>query len=347
MHIPHGLENADAGDRPPIILIPSIIDNSVIWAVHGRDLSPAFYYANQGYDVWIPNTRGTTLSLEHETLDWSTDREYWELNWLDYSIDDRDTIQYVVDNTNYDTVTLLAVNTFNTHIFLGMSDQPDFYNERVSLFVSLSPVLQYQYNSFPTFNVNCENPETIALLTEYGLPYLLPPRTTFSIGLAAQAVDVLSRLFPGFTAFFVARQGLFEDPATYDEDPFINSFSQLEWSLSTMYMNHLFQNCHAGRFQYYDYGAEENVERYGSEIPPEVPMENIDLPVALFIGPLDALGSEENIEYIVERLGDNLVFQQEYEGFGREQYMTGVDMHYLEDVVDLMEQYPPQVSASS
>ena len=112
-------------------------------------------------------------------------------------------------------------------------------------------------------------------------------------------------------------------------------------------MNQLFQNCHSGLFQYYDYGADENVNRYGQETAPEIPMENIDTPFALFVSPLDQMGSQENTDYIVERLGSNLVFEQEYEGYGRDSYIAAVDMRYLEDVVDLLEQYPPQISSSA
>ena len=104
MRIPHGLNNADAGDRPPVFLIHSFSDSGVFFALHGQEESPAFYLADSGYDVWLLNARGTSMSLGHETLDWRFDREYWQLSWLDYSIDYRDTIQFIIDNTNYESV---------------------------------------------------------------------------------------------------------------------------------------------------------------------------------------------------------------------------------------------------
>lgn len=40
----------------------------------------------------------------------------------------------------------------------------------------------------------------------------------------------------------------------------------------------------SGRFQFFDYGSEENSERYGTEVPPEFPLNQITSPLALFQG---------------------------------------------------------------
>lgn len=40
----------------------------------------------------------------------------------------------------------------------------------------------------------------------------------------------------------------------------------------------------SGRFQFFDYGSEENLERYGTEIPPEFSLNEITTPLALFQG---------------------------------------------------------------
>jgi hypothetical protein len=49
-------------------------------------------------------------------------------------------------------------------------------------------------------------------------------------------------------------------------------------------LNHIGQIGRAGQFQLYDYGPEENMERYGSEAPSRVPIENINVPLAVFGG---------------------------------------------------------------
>ena len=43
---------------------------------------------------------------------------------------------------------------------------------------------------------------------------------------------------------------------------------------------HLLEN----EFRKFDFGKEENIERYGSEIPPSYDLSKITTPVALFVG---------------------------------------------------------------
>ena len=45
--------------------------------MHHPNVAPAFQLVRAGYDVWLGNQRGTKHSMEHLTLDYRKDREYW------------------------------------------------------------------------------------------------------------------------------------------------------------------------------------------------------------------------------------------------------------------------------
>jgi hypothetical protein len=47
---------------------------------------------------------------------------------------------------------------------------------------------------------------------------------------------------------------------------------------------HINQVGRAGQLQRFDYGPEVNMERYGSEAPSRVPIENINIPLAVLVG---------------------------------------------------------------
>ena len=47
---------------------------------------------------------------------------------------------------------------------------------------------------------------------------------------------------------------------------------------------HIGQIGRAGQLQRFDYGPEENMERYGSEAPSRIPVENINIPLAVLVG---------------------------------------------------------------
>ena len=43
---------------------------------------------DEGYDVWIGNSRGTKYSWDHETLSSADDDEYWMYTWADMGLYD-------------------------------------------------------------------------------------------------------------------------------------------------------------------------------------------------------------------------------------------------------------------
>jgi len=42
--------------------------------------SPAYYLANQGYDIWLGNHRGTKFSRKHESLHPNEDEKFWQFS---------------------------------------------------------------------------------------------------------------------------------------------------------------------------------------------------------------------------------------------------------------------------
>ena len=56
------------------------------------------------------------------------------------------------------------------------------------------------------------------------------------------------------------------------------------------------------------------MDKYGQISPPEVPLDQLSLPTALFIGSLDKLATVQNNEWLIEQLSDEtLIWHQIYE----------------------------------
>lgn len=58
----------------------------------------------------------------------------------------------------------------------------------------------------------------------------------------------------------------------------------------------------SGRFHFTDYGTEENIELYGSEIAPDYPIEDIQVPIALFTSEFDDVELPEHTEWLLTQL---------------------------------------------
>jgi lysosomal acid lipase/cholesteryl ester hydrolase len=64
--------------RPAVLLVHGLIDSGDTWVTNTKEKAQAFVLADDGYDVWLANTRGNKNSRMHESLDSDKDIEYWD-----------------------------------------------------------------------------------------------------------------------------------------------------------------------------------------------------------------------------------------------------------------------------
>jgi len=70
-------------------------------------------------------------------------------------------------------------------------------------------------------------------------------------------------------------------------------------------------------------------------------MEDIDVPVGMFIWERDLYNNPRNSYALAEALGDNLVFFNTYDFSHYGVYVAQNIVEYLSDLVSLVEAYPP------
>ena len=81
------------------------------------------------------------------------------------------------------------------------------------------------------------------------------------------------------------------------------------------------------------------MKKYGSVAPPNVPLENFNLPTAIFSGSLDKMADPADVAWLEEQIKDHIVFQGEYE-LGHLSFAMAKDMSYFTgDVVTQMSLY--------
>ncbi|KAL8478778.1 hypothetical protein ACS0TY_030597 [Phlomoides rotata] len=59
----------DGGGRPPVLLQHGVLVDGMTWLLNSPEQSLAMILADNGFDVWISNTRGTRFSRGHLNLD--------------------------------------------------------------------------------------------------------------------------------------------------------------------------------------------------------------------------------------------------------------------------------------
>ncbi|KAM6546529.1 hypothetical protein CsatB_027265 [Cannabis sativa] len=96
--IPVGRSGKQA-DKPPVLLQHGIFSDGVTWVRNSPEESLGFILADNGYDVWLANSRGTVYSRGHQSLT-PNDPDYWNWSWDELAAYDLPAfIQYVHDQT--------------------------------------------------------------------------------------------------------------------------------------------------------------------------------------------------------------------------------------------------------
>ncbi len=62
------------------------------------------------------------------------------------------------------------------------------------------------------------------------------------------------------------------------------------------------------KFSLYDYGVIENLKVYKQKHPPTVPLANFQVPTVMMSGDADKLADPEDVAWLTEQLGANVVF---------------------------------------
>ena len=72
--------------RPPVLIIHGLYNDAALWLEmqSQTDAIPwMIQLLEQGYNIWMGNSRGTTFSREHQTLLPPIHSEYWDFTWAD------------------------------------------------------------------------------------------------------------------------------------------------------------------------------------------------------------------------------------------------------------------------
>ncbi|KAM3744930.1 hypothetical protein ACB098_06G088000 [Castanea mollissima] len=125
--IPVGRTNTTA-NRPPVLLQHGIFMDAATWLFNSPDKSLAFILADNGFDVWIGNNRGTKSSRGHTSLT-ANDPPYWEWTWTQLANDDLPAMYDYIHNqtrqklyyVGHSLGTLLALASFSQEKLVNLT----------------------------------------------------------------------------------------------------------------------------------------------------------------------------------------------------------------------------------
>ncbi|ERM96922.1 hypothetical protein AMTRI_Chr10g3930 [Amborella trichopoda] len=280
--------------RQPVLLQHGLTMDGVSWLISPPGESLAFVLADNGFDVWISNTRGTKWSRKHTTLD-PSDPGFWAWSWDELAEYDIPALFEYVNNQTGKKVNYVG-HSLGTLIALASFSQGKAANlTRSAAF--LSPIAYLSHMTTPLV--------LIASRTMLGQLAIWMGIAEFNIALPALKALVKGVCMNPHIDCFNMVSAITGKNCCLNSST-IELFLQYEpQSTSTRNMVHLAQMIKNGDVAKYDYGnPNENMIHYSQSTPPKYNMSNIprDLPLFFSHGGYDALSDVEDVNLLIAHL---------------------------------------------
>ncbi|PVH63963.1 hypothetical protein PAHAL_2G147000 [Panicum hallii] len=292
-HIPHGKNRVADNAGPPVFLQHGLFQGGDTWFINSNEQSLGYILADNGFDVWIGNVRGTRWSKGHSTLS-VHDKLFWDWSWQDLAeYDLLAMLSYVY--TVAQSKILYVGHSQGTIMGLAAFTNPEIV-KMISSAALLCPISYLDHVS-ASFVLRAVAMHLDQMLITMGIHQL-----NFRSEMGVQILDSLC------------------DAERLDCDNMLSSItgqnccfnsSRIDYYLeyephpsSTKNLRHLFQMIRKGTFAKYDYGWVGNLARYGQLHPPPIHLSSIpeSLPLWMGYGGLDALADVTDVEHTIKQL---------------------------------------------
>ncbi|KAK4483219.1 hypothetical protein RD792_010401, partial [Penstemon davidsonii] len=292
--IPEGRTGGGGSNRQPVLLQHGVMVDGMTWLLNSPEQSLAMILADNGYDVWISNIRGTRFSRRHVTYD-PSNPEYWNWTWDDLVTHDLPSVIELVFRQTGQKIHYVG-HSMGTLIALASFSEGKQV-DKVKSAALLSPIA-YLSHMNTALGFLAAKAFIGEITTLFGLAEFNPkgePVANFLKALcAAPGVDCYD-LMTALTG-----KNCCLNASTVEV--FLKNEPQ---STSTKNLVHMAQTVRDGVLSKYDYGnANFNVEHYGETKPPVYDLSRIprNLPLFLSYGGQDALSDVKDVAALLDSL---------------------------------------------
>lgn len=116
--------------RRPVFLLNGILTTSADFVLTGTNVALAYLLADNGYDVWLGNIRGSKYSMGHRTLS-KNSKEFWNFSWHEMGVYDLPAmIDYMLMVTRASQTFFVGHSQGTTSLLVMLSSRPE-YNQKI------------------------------------------------------------------------------------------------------------------------------------------------------------------------------------------------------------------------
>lgn len=345
--IPGSPLSALAPGKKAVLVTHGLFTSSIDWVKLGPNQGLPYLLADAGYDVWLPNLRGNTLSRNH--ISKSPDsKQFWDFSFHEIALYDLPAlIDFVLGEVKQEKLHFVGWSGASTDFFILGSEKSSYMSKIISAQM-FSPGAYFTFAKSPLFRLFTTYPAdlnvSLNLLSQYDLfeiilidfllffvqnlatiiganEFVPDDSVTQSFTAACRSETYASNILCSNALFLISGYG--SDQLNQSQIPIIYTYTPA--GTSSKLIVHVIQLMKTFNFQQYDYGLIKNLVRYGRPIPPEYNLSKVNAPVTLWYGPNDWLASTVDVDRLALELpklrGKNMV-----DNFSHIDFMWGKDV---------------------
>ena len=136
-------------NRPVILLQHGLMSSAEAFAMNGKN-SLAILLAEEGYDVWLGNNRGSVYSRGHKT-------KFAEGDYFDYSFyelgkyDLVSTVDYIMNLTQATSISYVSYLEGSIPMLSALSENQGEMRSKINFFIQLGPVVLMKTTQLKVF----------------------------------------------------------------------------------------------------------------------------------------------------------------------------------------------------
>ncbi|XP_012529859.1 lipase 3 [Monomorium pharaonis] len=293
--------------KPIVFVMHGIMCNSAAFTISGREKSLAFILADEGYDVWLGNARGSTYARNH-TDSKIKKKDYWNFSWHEIgTIDLPATIDHIVKTTGLKKMFYIGHSQGTTAFFVMATELPEYqkYIEEAYIMAPIvysgrmkSPLLQLM-SQFSLFG---EYLWKLVGFYEFNLDNdIVKGAAQLICSEKAITQPICSNVMFLLTGFNPEQLDPALIPVILGHAPASTSAKQLMHYAQLIKTGRMIS---PGRFQKYDYGLIGNKKLYDSLSPAKYDLSKVKVPVHLYYSENDWLSNVKDVEKLYSELSN-------------------------------------------
>ncbi|CAG9316506.1 unnamed protein product [Blepharisma stoltei] len=322
---------------PPVLLIHGLSNSANCFIVNQCAHPPAFILADQNFDIWLGNCRGSHLSRGHKYWNATIDEQYWDWSFPDIALYDLPAfVSFVKNHTGHEKIGMVGHSQGAAAILWMLGYYPHMKDDLAvgvligtsgSIFTSESPYIQFLSSSWLHFLCEVIG---INVISDWSDDLFL---TKFIQAFPEIAILIAHDLYD-----IKLNSGLPEHLGTY--------YHRMRGGTSIKNLKFWRQavNNQSKNPKLYDYGPEENIKKYGSSNPPSINFMDIETPLAVINGKYDLAVPQKDSLVLKESIKkEKLVFYHDEYPHDHGGLMFSCNMTYFyQDVTQLLKKYLSQ-----